>query len=514
MSNSFSMFFYHKWLFLLQTIPMKTSILAFFLFCCHILFSQNIGVNSTGAAPDNSAMLDIASTNKGLLIPRMPAALRLSISSPANSLLVFDTDSTAIFMYNGPLAKWERLNPTYNFNNIIMGNSVGDILIWNGSKWEPKPSCDLFTYLYKDNDGDGFGDKCEPLLACGTTFPCYVSTSTDNVDTDPTIYPGAPELCDNKDNNQDGSIDNGSVVGTGGVCVVGLGPCMRTGTIICVGGVLVCSATPGTPSAEICNGIDDNCNGLIDEGVLNTYFRDADGDGYGNPAVTILACSLPAGYVSTSADCNDANPAINPGRPELCNSIDDNCSGSIDETFSFSTYYRDADGDTYGNPAITILACSLPAGYVTNNTDCNDANAAINPGRTELCNSLDDNCNGSIDETFPTKGNACTVGVGACQRTGSLVCNGTGTGVICSATPGTPSAEICDNIDNNCNGVVDDGLTRSCYTGPAGTAGVGRCRSGTQNCSAGLWGACAGQVLPIPEILGNGIDDNCDGVVQ
>ena len=148
---------------------------------------------------------------------------------------------------------------------------------------------------------------------------------------------------------------------------------------------------------EVCNAVDDDCDGLIDEGVTTTYYRDADVDGYGNAAVTISACSLPSGYVSNSTDCNDANAAIHPGATEVCNGVDDDCDGLIDEGVQ-TTYYRDADVDGYGNAGVTILACSVPSGYVSNSTDCNDANAAIHPGAIEVCNGVDDNCNGTIDE--------------------------------------------------------------------------------------------------------------------
>ena len=130
-----------------------------------------------------------------------------------------------------------------------------------------------------------------------------------------------------------------------------------------------------------------------------TWYQDQDADRFGNPNVTLSQCAQPIGYVSNNQDCNDNNNAIHPNGTEVCNGLDDNCAGGVDEGLSV-TWYRDQDADGYGNPNVTLNQCSQPIGYVSNNQDCNDDplmnGSNINPGEVDIPNDgIDQDCSGS-----------------------------------------------------------------------------------------------------------------------
>jgi hypothetical protein len=179
--------------------------------------------------------------------------------------------------------------------------------------------------------------------------------------------------------------------------------------------------------------------GFLTMPALPQTCTDGDNDGYNV-----------GGDTCGPIDCDDTDDAINPEAEEVCNGIDDNCDGQIDEGFTLYTYYLDADNDGYGNPANTLQACSAPAGYVSDNTDCDDSNDAVNPAAAEVCNGIDDNCDGQIDEGC----SVCTDvdGDGWCVENGD--CDDNNRHVY----PGHNDSKGRwgkDGLDNDCNGIID-----------------------------------------------------------
>jgi hypothetical protein len=154
---------------------------------------------------------------------------------------------------------------------------------------------------------------------------------------------------------------------------------------------------------EICNGVDEDCDELIDEDLtIYTYYIDKDNDGFGDENLTIDTCTsiAPTNYSIISGDCDDLYSNINPNANELCNGIDDNCNNEIDDNLVLYTFYVDNDNDGYGDAEFRIDTCdvNIPFGYSSNNTDCDDNNSNINENVLEVCDGFDNNCNELIDE--------------------------------------------------------------------------------------------------------------------
>ena len=277
----------------------------------------------------------------------------------------------------------------------------------------------------------------------------------------------------------------------------------------------LCPAADLRPVDADGDGLGDQCDNCPD--VPNEGQVDVDGDGRGDACEDLNDLDEDGVPLGTDNCENLANSdqldADGDGRGDTC----DGCPNAPD----FSQRDRDGDGvgdacdpcpDEGGDPAAQadfdgdgVAACA---------GDCDDDDPRVSPGAMERCNGGDDDCDLNVDETFLDLGTACQAGIGACQRPGVLVC-GDDAGVVCNAAAGAARAEVCNEVDDDCDGRVDDGLAGCCQPGdqvPCGSE-VGECSPGVQVCGNDRsYGAC-NDVGPASEVCNNR-DDDCDATTD
>jgi hypothetical protein len=394
--------------------------------------------------------------------------------------------------------------------------------------------------FWLDGDGDGYGDAGVTVFACEAPAD-YVDNDEDCDDDEALTSPAGVEICDGEDNDCDGAIDDGASGasvwyldadrdGYGGGTTVSA--CAQpTGYVAndddCDDALS--TAYPGAP--ERCDGEDNDCNGVVDDGsvVTATWYADGDGDGFGAAGTSVTTCSPPSGYVLDDRDCDDAVASVFPGAAEVCDGVDQDCDGVIDDAASDALlWYLDTDGDSYGTGS-SVRACAQPSGYAPVPGDCNDALASVSPSAVEVCNGVDDDCDGTPDDAAIDAttwyrdadrdgyGNDDFARLSCTQPTG-FVADGTDC-IDASAVsyPGAP--ELCDGLDNDCDGTVDDGAAgATVWYRDADGDGYGSPSLTQSGCAqpagyVSLSGDCDDtrvSVSPIGVEVCDGLDNDCD----
>ncbi len=389
-----------------------------------------------------------------------------------------------------------------------VANTQSDLELAMKTITQTAAQTEICNGLDDDCDGeiDNMPQQQKPLQeachlgGCGGTRFCQQARWSACI---PTVAP-SEEICDGKDNDCNGLIDDAPQSKTAqslkrpcqGVCGEGIATCLA-------GKWQGCTADA---KVEICNNKDDNCDGQIDEALVQNCGK----------------CGQQVCNAGAWGHCTDRKPT-----PEICNNKDDDCDGFIDNAPNFQTPHSltkacqtDCGQGMQRCKAGTWAACSAPAPKAETcngkDDDCNgiiddpwsqgpqtigatcktncfqgtyqckpDGSGVFCDGgeeRKEICDGKDNDCNGLIDEHWPTRGQTCQTGQGLCQTQGTFQCNPEGNMVICVVKdPPQPNTEECNGLDDDCDGFVDEDITRVCQH---------PCGIGQEVCLEGAWSGC------------------------
>ena len=335
--------------------------------------------------------------------------------------------------------------------------------------------------VYTDGDGDGFGDIDASLYLCDYALsdPEKAGVATNSLDCDDAdrfINPSAPEVCDGIDNDCDAAVDDNPIDGHSMYTDAdddGFGDGESQGTFCADEGPpdgysdvsTDCDdadedAFPG--AIEVCDGKDNDCNGTADDDAVDQaiFYPDTDDDGYGDPAGPTVGptCEVAGLWVTNGDDCDDSNAEVSPDADEVCDTVDNDCNGAVDEGLT-STYYVDADGDGHGDPEMPSPQCADPgSGFTLSSDDCDDTDPAINPSATEgVGDDIDADCDGSELCFADADDDGYTADSPEVVASVDAFCDGPG-----EALAGTPAGDCDDDdaafgsvtMDGDCDGVL------------------------------------------------------------